>query len=144
MLKKDLSKEKITKSTKRVKNNGEVYTPKKLVDEILDKLPTELWMDKNKMFLDPACGNGNFLVEVYKRKVKSGSTKWEALSTVFGVDIMPDNVLECQQRLLQEANVKQKRFVELISTTIVVGDTLKQDANDLFSEHVKKYKHLAE
>jgi len=140
MSKKGLSEEKITKSKKRIKDKGEVYTPKRLVNEILDKLPKNIWSEKDKTFFDPACGNGNFLVEVVERKIKAGSTKWQALSTTFGVDIMDDNVKECRQRLLQIADVKQKRFIRLLEHTIVCGDTLKQPLDIIFESYEKTYK----
>jgi 16S rRNA G966 N2-methylase RsmD len=49
------------------KENGEVFTPIKLVDEMLDKLPNEVWTNKNLKWLDPASGMGNFPIAVYLR-----------------------------------------------------------------------------
>ena len=46
---------------------GEVFTPPKLINDMLDQLPTELWSDKTKTWLDPASGNGNFHIIVLKR-----------------------------------------------------------------------------
>lgn len=122
----------LIKSTKRVKDLGEVFTPSELVNSMLSKLPKELWKDETKTFIDPACGNGNFLVEVVKRKIKAGSNKWQALSTTYGVDIMEDNVLECRERLLQVADVKQKRFRTLVEQRVVCGDTLKDNFEEFF------------
>jgi len=131
--------EKLIKSAKRVKDLGEVFTPSELVNSMLSKLPKELWKDEAKTFIDPACGNGNFLVEVVKRKIKAGSSKWQALSTTFGVDIMEDNVLECRERLLETVKAKQKRFRKLVEVTIVCGNTMKQDVDTLFREYQEKY-----
>lgn len=84
----------------RVKATGEVFTPTPLVQEILDQLPQEMFTDPAKTFLDPACGDGQFLGEVLIRKMENGSTFEQALSTVYGVDLMQDNVDLCRERLL--------------------------------------------
>jgi type I restriction-modification system DNA methylase subunit len=84
----------------RVKATGEVFTPTPLVQEILDKLPAEQFTDPAKTFLDPSCGDGQFLGEVLIRKMENGSTLEQALSTIYGVDLMQDNVDECRKRLL--------------------------------------------
>ena len=49
------------------KKNGEVFTPMVLVNEMLDKLPKEIWKNKNLKWLDPATGMGNFPIAVYLR-----------------------------------------------------------------------------
>lgn len=93
----------IKRSTERIKQTGEVFTPLPLVDEILDKLPQELFKDPTKTFLDPACGDGNFLVRVVAYKIFHGSTPKQALETTYGVDIMEDNIVHCKERLLTHA-----------------------------------------
>lgn len=90
---------KIKKTKERIKNNAEVFTPDSLVNDMLNKLPKENW-EEGKTFCDPACGNGQFLVHVLKRKLQLGHKPLEALKTIFGVDIMQDNIRECRQRLL--------------------------------------------
>lgn len=77
---------------------GEVFTPSKLVEEILDKLSQECWDDHSKTWLDPTCGNGNFLVAVKERLLKNNSLE-QVLSRIYGVDIMQDNIDECRARL---------------------------------------------
>jgi len=84
----------------RVKSTGEVFTPTPLVQEILDKLPQTIFTDVTKTFLDPTCGDGQFLGEVLIRKMENGSTFEQALSTIYGVDLMIDNVDLCRERLL--------------------------------------------
>ena len=84
----------------RVKTTGEVFTPTPLVQEMLDKLPLEQFANPAKTFLDPSCGDGQFLGEVLIRKMENGSTFEQALSTTYGVDLMPDNVNLCRERLL--------------------------------------------
>ncbi len=84
----------------RVKATGEVFTPTPLVQEMLDQFEPEMFADPDKTFLDPSCGDGQFLSEVLIRKVESGIDFEQALSTLYGVDLMPDNVKLCQDRLL--------------------------------------------
>jgi type I restriction-modification system DNA methylase subunit len=84
----------------RVKATGEVFTPTPLVQEILDHLDPKLFQDPSKTFLDPTCGDGQFLGEVLIRKIENGSTFEQALTTIYGVDLMQDNVDLCRERLL--------------------------------------------
>ena len=90
----------VERERSRVKATGEVFTPTHLVQEILDQLPTEVFTDPEKTFLDPSCGDGQFLGEVLIRKMENGSTFEQALSTIYGVDLMIDNVDLCRERLL--------------------------------------------
>jgi hypothetical protein len=83
----------------RVKATGEVFTPTLLVQEMLESLPQNLFDNSDKTFLDPSCGDGQFLSEVIITKMENGSTYHQALSTTYGVDLMPDNCLECIRRL---------------------------------------------
>lgn len=128
------------KDKERVKKHGEVFTPKQTVKKILETRISAKDFGSKKSFVDPACGNGNFLVEIISYKIKNGLTPWEALSTTFGVDIMQDNVIECRERLLETAGVKQKRFKKLVETTVVCGDFLKQSADELFKDYIDNYK----
>lgn len=90
----------IERDARRIKQTAEVFTPTPLVQEILDKLPREVFTDPSKTFLDNSCGDGQFLSEVVIRKMAmSGCTLEEALGTTFGVDLMPDNVEMCRHRL---------------------------------------------
>jgi len=83
----------------RVKATGEVFTPTPLVQDILEKIPLDQFTDPEKTFLDPSCGDGQFLSEIIIRKMENGSTYRQALSTTYGVDLMPDNCRECIRRL---------------------------------------------
>ena len=114
----------IERDKARTKATGEVFTPTPLVQEILDQLPQEIFTDTAKTFLDPSCGDGQFLAEVLARKMEAGSTFEQALSTIYGVDIMPDNVALCRARLLcgKEDN---KDLVKIVVRNIVCADALK-------------------
>jgi hypothetical protein len=90
----------VERDAHRIKATGEVFTPTALVQEALDKLPQTLFSDPSKTFIDPSCGDGQFLSEVLIRKIAAGVDFETALSTIYGVDIMIDNVDACRERLL--------------------------------------------
>ena len=109
------------KSKKRIKQNAEVFTPNSLVNDMLNKLPKEVWY-KNKTFCDPACGNGNFLVWILLRKIAKGHEPIEALKTVYGADIMRDNIQECRLRLLKVISLYEtitEEHIEAIFRNII-------------------------
>lgn len=124
----------VVRSKERVKETGEVFTPIELVDEILSKIPIEVWQDKTKTFVDNSCGDGNFLVRVLDWKIEHGSTVEEALSTIYGVDIMPDNIEVCKERLLSLADSYDKsifgmakakeKYGHIVDKNIVCADAL--------------------
>jgi hypothetical protein len=107
----------------RVKSTGEVFTPTPLVQEMLDRLPSSVFTDPNKTFLDNSCGDGQFLGEVLIRKMENGSTFEQALSTVYGVDLMQDNVDECRRRLL----CGRTDLEHIVRTNVVCHDGLTYD-----------------
>ena len=121
----------LTKSKKRVKELGEVFTPPELVEEMLDRLPPEVWQDPSKTFLDPACGTGNFLVAVVRRKVEAGAQPLQALRTTYGIDIMEDNVAECRERLL-EASGHPDGGAAVVEDRIRCADALKVRTEELW------------
>jgi hypothetical protein len=100
------------KSKKRVADHGEVFTNEREVKAMLDLVKHETERIDSR-FLEPACGNGNFLAEVLKRKLDvvderygKNLTEWEryaviAVSSIYGVDILEDNAVECRERLFK-------------------------------------------
>lgn len=106
----DMNDTKQVKTKKRVTDHGEVFTSEREVNAMLDLVKQETERIDSR-FLEPACGNGNFLAEVLKRKLsvvenryRSSQLEWErnsliAISSIYGVDILEDNTLECQERL---------------------------------------------
>jgi hypothetical protein len=99
------------KSKKRVADHGEVFTNDREVNAMLDLVKHETERIDSR-FLEPACGNGNFLAEVLRRKLividsrySKSQMEWEqysviAVSSIYGVDILEDNARECRERLL--------------------------------------------
>ena len=129
---------KIERSRERVKNSGEVFTPPELVNEMLDKLPPEIWTDPAKTWIDPTSGDGNFLVEVKRRLLEAGHDEVHILENmIFAVDIMPDNIEVLQHRLGylidDQPNPKLSNFV--------YDDPLSHECFILNPEHENKYTH---
>jgi len=114
----------------RVKATGEVFTPTPLVQEVLDRLDPSLFQDLTKTFLDPTCGDGQFLGEVLIRKIENGSTFDQALQTIYGVDLMQDNVDLCRERLL----CGREDLRHIVEKNIVCADALTYDYS--FGEQV--------
>jgi len=104
----------------RVKATGEVFTPTDLVRQVLESLPLEIFTDPSKTFLDNSCGDGQFLSEVLIRKLENGIDFETALSTIYGVDLMPDNVKLCQDRLL----CGQEHLRHIVEKNIACADAL--------------------
>ena len=99
----------------RVKSTGEVFTPDQAVQKMLNFVPEEFFQDPTKTAIDPACGDGQWLAEILWRKLNHGHDFEQALSTIYGVDIMEDNVIECRRRLLCGRN----DLVEIVERNIV-------------------------
>ena len=159
-IKKEIDKQ--VKSKKRVAEYAEVFTSEREVNAMLDLVKQETERIDSR-FLEPACGTGNFLVEILRRKLevvknryKKNQLEYEryaviAVSSIYGVDLLQDNVEEAQKRLfdifneqytyLYKSNCKEKcrKTVKFIlKRNILRGDalTLKTD-NDkpiVFSE----------
>ena len=121
------------KRKQRKKQTAEDFTPLELVNEMLDKLPDEVWADPNKTFLDNSGGNGNFVVEVLRRKLERGHDPLKALSSVYSVELMPDNVQEMHQRMFYivkpylKSDAEEIRAWEILHHNCVVHDALTWD-----------------
>ena len=107
----------------RVKATGEVFTPTELVREMLEQIPIDQFTDTTKTFLDNSCGDGQFLGEVLIRKMENGSTFEQALQTIYGVDLMQDNVDLCRERLL----CGRSDLAHIVKRNIVCHDALTYD-----------------
>jgi type I restriction-modification system DNA methylase subunit len=109
-----------------IKQRGEVFTPVKLVDEMLDKLPQDQLCDATKTVGDiSGCGNGNFLIRVLERRMTSGVSHKEALSTIYGVDIDANNVNECRERLALGSTSKE--IWAILNHNIICADALDKN-----------------
>ena len=100
------------KSRQRVVDHGEVFTAEREVNAMLDLVKAETERIDSR-FLEPACGNGNFIAEVLRRKLAVVASRYRkspleyqryaflAVSSIYGVDILADNVGECRERLFR-------------------------------------------
>jgi hypothetical protein len=119
---------KLVKSKERQQKFAEVYTPDFIVQRMLNMVPEEIWDDPTKTFMEPACGSGNFIVAIIRRKIDHGSTIEQAISTTYGVDILEDNIAECHQRVYEEFISwmdDKDRLKQIIKTNIICKDFLK-------------------
>lgn len=104
----------------RIKSTGEVFTPTDCVQDLLDKIDPSVFIDPTKTVLDNCCGDGQFLSEVLIRKIENGIDFETALSTIYGIDLMPDNVELCRERLL----CGQVHLRHIVEKNIVCADAL--------------------
>ncbi|AMK13746.1 type III restriction system methylase [methanogenic archaeon mixed culture ISO4-G1] len=136
------------KSKQRVEDHGEVFTSEREVNAMLDLVRHETERIDSR-FLEPACGTGNFLIEILRRKMdvifdqyRKSQTECEkylviGVGSLYGIDLLEDNVQECRERLFQAfskryhtsckpyANKEFENVIRFIlSHNIVCGDAL--------------------
>ena len=113
-----------TKSKQRVTDHGEVFTAEREVNAMLDLIKQETERIDSR-FLEPACGTGNFLAEILHRKLAVVKSRYGknpddyeryavlAVTSIYGVDILQDNVDECQNRLFEIFNREYTAICEI-------------------------------
>jgi len=140
----------LIKSKKRVADHGEVFTPAWLIEAMLDLVKDETERIDSR-FLEPACGSGNFLVQVLRRKLAAvelryGQSEFEkrhyallGLMCIYGIELLPDNIAECCTILLDgfaeylalgEEDLLYRAARLVLSLNIVHGDALTMKASD--------------
>ncbi len=146
----DNNQPKQVKSRERVQKHGEVFTAPREVNAMLDLVKNETERLDSR-FLEPACGDGNYLVEILRRKLAVAHSNYLkhqsqlqyekdailAISSIYGIDILPDNAQECRVRLLEIFKEQyQSLFPKslkpecvtsaefLLSKNIILGDAL--------------------
>ncbi len=130
------------KSKQRVNDHGEVFTPEREVNAMLNLVRQETDRIESR-FLEPACGTGNFLIEVLRRKLaivesryKKSKLEYEryavlAVSSIYGVDILEDNVFQCRQRLF---DLFDDRYTSLYSKEC--NEACRQSVKFIFSKNI--------
>ena len=134
----------LIKSRKRVADHGEVFTPAWMVDAMLDLVKDESERIDSR-FLEPACGSGNFIVKVLRRKLaavelKFGKSDFEkqhyallALMCIYGIELLADNIAECRANMLdilaEYLNIDEpddlfRAATYVLSQNLVHGDAL--------------------
>lgn len=140
----------LIKTRKRVADHGEVFTPSWLVEAMLDLVKDESHRIDSR-FLEPACGSGNFLVQVLRRKLaavemKFGKSDFEkrhyallGLMCIYGIELLPDNIVECRANLLEifaeylnlnESDDFYRAAACVLEQNLVHGDALTMLARD--------------
>lgn len=116
-------------SKERVKEFGEVFTPDSIVNDMLDLVKEQLPEDESyitKTFLEPSCGDGQFLIRIlYRKLVQVKKLPLEqrqlalikALSSIYGIDIQSDNVLNARNRMFRIATGEQVETFDLNDKT---------------------------
>jgi hypothetical protein len=140
----------LIKSKRRVADHGEVFTPRWLVENMLDLVKGETERIDSR-FLEPAFGSGNFLVPVLQRKLavvesKFGKSEFEkrhyallAVMCTYGIEILADNIAECRARMLEvladylnvdESDDVYRAAFYVLSENLVHGDALTMRMHD--------------
>lgn len=138
------------KSKQRVADHGEVFTPEWVVEAMLDLVKGETERIDSR-FLEPACGSGNFLVQVLRRKLaavelKYGKSEFErrhyallALMCIYGIELLTDNIAECRANMLDilaeylnlnESDDLYQAASYILSQNLIHGDALKMRTQD--------------
>jgi len=138
------------KSKQRVADHGEVFTPTWMVEAMLDLVKAETERIDAR-FLEPACGSGNFLVQILRRKLaavelKYGKSDFErrcyallALMCLYGIELLADNIAECRANVLEiladyldldEADELYRAASYVLSQNLVHGDALAMRTHD--------------
>ncbi len=134
----------LVRSKQRVADHGEVFTPAWMVEAMLDLVKEETERIDSR-FLEPACGSGNFLVQVLRRKLdavdrKFGRSDFErrhyallGLMCIYGIELLDDNIAECRDNLLDlfathlgldETDDLYRAAAYVLSQNLVHGDAL--------------------
>jgi hypothetical protein len=140
----------IVKSKQRVADHGEVFTPAWMVEVMLDLVKEETERIDSR-FLEPACGSGNFIVQILKRKLaavelKYGKHEFErrhyallALMCIYGIELLPDNITECRANVLgiladylklDESDDLYRAASHVLALNLVHGDARKMLTHD--------------
>ena len=140
----------LVRSKQRIADHGEVFTPPWMVEAMLDLVKDETERIDSR-FLEPACGSGNFLVQVLRRKLaavhlKYGKSDFDrrhyallALMCIYGIELLEDNIAECRANLLEilaeyldlDASDDLYRAASyVLSQNLVHGDALTMRAHD--------------
>ena len=142
-----MKEENQTKSKSRVREHGEVFTAEREVNAMLALVKNETERIESR-FLEPACGTGNFLIKILERKLnvvdmvyRKVQYEWEAraflaVSSIYGVELLADNVMECRNRLYEYLKARytaqfknqSQRFLDsvrfVLKKNIICGDAL--------------------
>ena len=133
------------KNKQRVLDHGEVFTATREVNAMLDLVKEETQRIDSR-FLEPACGTGNFLAEILSRKLevihsryKDSQHEYElygliAVSSLYGIDILEDNVDECRVRLLKLFTTHYQKYFKTYNVDYLRSIKFILDCNILWGD----------
>lgn len=109
------------------KGTNEFFTPYEIVKRMADKISEEDWKDPNKTFLEPSFGNGQFILYIIYKRLHS-RVDWETtLETLYGVELMEDNVQECKERILNLLDALQIKYDKELALQIMDRNLICHD-----------------
>lgn len=114
----------VERNPARVRATAEVFTPNDIVRRMVTSIGLEKIRDPEKRILDPACGDGQFLAYILWCRIEEGVPLEKALTTLFGIDIMEDNVTLCIQRL--SCGSDNEKILDILENNIIEQDTLSR------------------
>lgn len=91
-------------------NSQEFFTPYEIVKKMCDKISEEDWSNPDKTFCEPCFGNGQFVIYIIWNRLQHGIDWKTALETLYGVELMNDNVQECKERILDLLDKLQIKY----------------------------------
>lgn len=115
------------KSKDRVNKFAEVFTAEREVKAMCNLIPCEIWENIDSTFLEPACGNGNFIAEILERKLSrcdNAEQGLRALKSIYAIDIQADNVEESKLRLF---DIFIKHFPKAPATTGLIATAILEN-----------------
>ena len=123
-----------TRKTRRKENGGsqEFFTPYSLVKRICDKISEADWSNSEKTFLEPSFGNGAFVCYIIYNRILHGVSWKDTLKTLFGVELLPDNVQETKDRIISllsemEIQFNKEEAMKIMDHNLVCSDFFKWD-----------------
>ena len=117
---------------KQQKGTQEFFTPYSIVKRMCDKIPDSDWEDPTKTFLESSFGNGQFVVYIVWNRIQHGIDWQTALKTLYGVELMADNVLECHDRVIDlltklDIEFDERTARKIMKKNLVCSDFFKWD-----------------
>ena len=112
----------------RRKKTQEFYTPYSIVKKMMDKISSEDWANPNKTFLEPSFGHGNYIIGILYRRIVEYRIDWKtALETLYGVELMQDNVYETHGRIIKLFDALDIDYDEDIAMDIMLRNLVCHD-----------------
>lgn len=118
----------IRKSRRKIaRGSQEFFTPYSIVKRMCDKISDEDWSDPDKTFCEPCFGNGQFIIYIIYNRIIHGVNWQTALETLFGLELMQDNVDETKDRVIELLNALGIAFNEKSARDIMEHNFICHD-----------------